>query len=380
MWTHSAGFLKSTPETYPEMQSGLSWALGALDKGYYVARVIQWRPRFFADGWGNVEAAEAAQFELCQQFKPEPPALEWEKPRGNLCVASFESPMAHRLPEEARLASFHFVSPERSDIALVEPWNSEPTAPTAIVLLMPATAEETPDGRIALAQKLAEDGVCSLILGAPFYGKRKPTNQQMHYIRTVEMFLDQSTAIVAEAASLMCWCASRWPGVPICVSGFSWGGAMTCVSSIVASQLAPSAQIVAVPYAGSATPAVLVDGLLQDDIQWSALGESADFDKTRDRLMNVLLQTHLSKIVENVEGKPQLAGLHVVNFENDGFVKAEYGEELYTIMSTCCKPDATRVFRWQSGGHVYAFLARQQLQVDAIQQACKACRGLAARL
>ena len=40
------------------------------------------------------------------------------------------------------------------------------------------------------------------------------------------------------------------------------------------------------------------------------------------------MQTHLSKIVEPLEGKAQIAGLRAVSFENDGFVKPEYGEEL----------------------------------------------------
>ena len=34
---------------------------------------------------------------------------------------------------------------------------------------------------------------------APFHGSRKPKNQEMHYVRSVGMYLEQSTAIVEEA-------------------------------------------------------------------------------------------------------------------------------------------------------------------------------------
>ena len=45
------------------MWSGFSWALGALDNAYTLTHLRSQRPRFFADGWGDVNAAEAAQVE-----------------------------------------------------------------------------------------------------------------------------------------------------------------------------------------------------------------------------------------------------------------------------------------------------------------------------
>ncbi|CAE7524228.1 Abhd18 [Symbiodinium natans] len=368
------------------MWSGFSWALGALDNAYTLTHLRPQRPRFFADGWGDLEAAEAAQSELFQRTPGAPPSLRWAEARGNVCGATFRSPQAGRLPEEAQDAHFLFVSPQEEGKAKIRPWEatrdpSDVERPSAIVVLLPATGEETADARAALAQELAKTSMCSLILTAPLYGDRKPKNQQMHYIRSVGMYLEQSTAIVEEAALAVRWCVHAWPGVPICVSGYSWGGAMTCLTAILASRWEPSAQVLAVPYAGSATPAVLVDGLLQDDIQWSSLADGEPFQETRDRLLQVLLKTHLSKIIESVEGQEdagtqgKIAGLHAVSFENDAFVKPEYGEELFALTSRCCKPSARRELAWQPGGHVYAFLARRRVQVPAIQQACA---GLAA--
>lgn len=353
------------------MWSGFSWALGALDNAYALTHLRSQRPRFFADGWGDIKAAEAAQVEAFKREPVELPQMQWGEPKGNVCAATFRSPQAGRLPEEVGDASFFFVSPEESSI---RPWDASTeasSAPSAIVVLLPATGEQGRGGRVALAQELAKSGMCSLVPTAPFYGGRKPKNQEMHYVRSVGMYLEQSTAIVEEAAVAIRWCVRCWPGVPICVSGFSWGGAMTCLTAILASIWEPSAEILAVPYAGSATPAVLVDGLLQDDIQWSSLAkEEEPFEETRARLQEVLLRTHLSKILVPLEDKAKIAGLRAVSFENDGFVKPEYGEELFTLTRKCCKPGAQQELVWQPGGHAYAFLARKRLQVAAIQQAC----------
>ncbi|CAE7753461.1 Abhd18 [Symbiodinium sp. CCMP2592] len=353
------------------MGSGFSLALGALDNAYTLTHLRSQRPRFFADGWGDINAAEAAQVKAFQREPAEIPQMQWGKPTGNVCAATFRSPQAERLPEEVGDVSFFFVSPAESTI---RPWEASPeasSAPSAIVVLLPATGEQGRGGRVAIAQELAKSGMCSLVPTAPFYGSRKPKNQEMHYVRSVGMYLEQSTAIVEEAAVAIRWCVRCFPGVPICVSGFSWGGAMTCLTAILASIWEPSAQILAVPYAGSATPAVLVDGLLQDDIQWSSLAKADEpFEETRDRLLKVLLQTHLSKILGPLEGKAQISGLRAVSFENDRFVKPEYGEELFKLTSKCCKPSAQQALVWQPGGHVYAFLARKRVQVAAIQHAC----------
>ncbi|KAL3907716.1 MAG: hypothetical protein SGPRY_010075 [Prymnesium sp.] len=133
--------------------------------------------------------------------------------------------------------------------------------------------------------------------------------------------------------------------------------------------------IVAVPYAGSATPAVVVDGLLEDDITWSALkaSEGEAFEETRERLLRHLMKTHLSILLPSLSARGScLAGLHAISFENDFFVKPEYGEELFKLTRTCCLAGARNVLEWQSGGHVYAFLARSQLQTRAIHAALSA--------
>ena len=389
-----------------ESLSSVGGALaGSLDRAYYLMRFAKNRPRFFSDGWGDVEEQKKIQANLIERLStPECckesrklASLRWDDhPRVGtsgavICRAIFESPQSDALPEASKMARFYFVSPANS----VQPWKSlsssaSPSSsdggdsPKGIVLLLPSTGEQGSEGRLQLAERLAEEnGFCSLVLTAPLYGARKPAEQQMHYARTVALYLLQSSTIIEEAALLLCWCADRWPGVPLCVSGFSWGGAMTCVSAILASQWARGAEVLAVPYAGSATPAVIVDGLLQDDVDWPALAAkdgNEPFESTRARLLKLLLQTHLSEIVKpicdgNAKGRPQLAGLRAVSFENDYFVVRAYGEELFDIASSCCAPGAAKTLVWKGGGHVCAFLRRMRVQKEAIQEAFRALRG-----
>ena len=158
---------------------------------------------------------------------------------------------------------------------------------------------------------------------------------------------------------------------------------MTCVSAILASQWARGAKVLAVPYAGSATPAVIVDGLLQDDVDWPALAANdgnEPFESTRARLLKLLLETHLSEIVKpicggNAKGRPQLAGLRAVSFENDYFVVRAYSEELFDVASSCCAPGAAKTLVWKGGGHLCAFLRRTRVQKEAIQEAFRALLG-----
>eukprot|EP00928_Gymnodinium_smaydae_P031979 TRINITY_DN23292_c0_g1_i2.p1 TRINITY_DN23292_c0_g1~~TRINITY_DN23292_c0_g1_i2.p1 ORF type:complete len:387 (-),score=61.16 TRINITY_DN23292_c0_g1_i2:121-1281(-) len=366
-------------------------AVGVLDRAYYFTRISRSRPRFFPDGWGDLSCALRVQSNLINRMCDAEScsdarklrSLRWETPTtrtsSTTCVGSFDSPQELLLPPASKTCNFLFVSPTGG----VQPWDaneskSAQASPKGVVLLMPSTGEQDEGGRLELAERLAaESDMCSVIITAPLYGVRRPPEQEMHYARTVELYLTQSSAIIEEAALLVCWCADRWPSVPVCVSGFSWGGAMTCCSAILASQWAAPARVLAVPYAGSATPAVIVDGLLEDDIDWPALagdGEAEPYEATRSRLLRTLLDTHLSEIMKPILERQcgKLAGLHAVSFGDDHFVKPEYGEELFELASQCCDANVTKVLEWRNGGHVAAFLRRPHVQTAAIQAAFQA--------
>ena len=362
------------------MGGAFSTVAGLLDRVYYCFRFIGNRPRFFADGWGDLAKIESLYEEkfkdLASGAKVRVPEVLWDESRveseADLCAGSFVSPQHSNLPNESKLCKFKMVVPA----GCPRPWHSGTTcmaaSPSGVVVLLPATGEQGSAGRLSMARELAnKNGLCCVIITAPFYGSRKPANQALHYIRSLEKYLIQSAAIIEEATMLLAWCAERWPGVPLCLSGFSWGGAMASVAALFASQRLPLASVLAVPYAGSATPAVIVDGLLQDDISWNALAadQSEPVAKTRELLLQELLKTHLVRFCEHIgPGGGRIAGLQAVSFQNDHFVKASYAEELYALMSSkCCTAKAPKTLEWQEGGHAVAFLRKARLQTGAIQ-------------
>ena len=77
---------------------------------------------------------------------------------------------------------------------------------------------------------------------------------------------------------------------------------MAACASVVAAQWCRAPHLVAAaPYAGSATPAVIVDGLLEGDIDWTALrGAAGTRADAKARLFPILLKMHLNRFTEAV--------------------------------------------------------------------------------
>ena len=242
--------------------------------------------------------------------------------------------------------------------------------------MLPATAEQGSGPRVTAAEVLAkESNMASIIITAPFYGARRPPGQPMHYVCTVGDFWNAGTAIMEEAALLACWSAEQFPRAPICTTGFSWGGAMASCTGLLASQwLRPGGpRISVVPYAGSATPSVILDGLLNDDIDWTALGGRIAAESELARVFDCAhLRTLTEAILLNPEATARLAGVHVVSFRHDGFIRKSFSEDLFAHLSSCCVPGGLKQFSWKSGGHVAAFFTRGRHHIPAIARALDA--------
>lgn len=417
----------------------LIWrCVGLMDNLYILTRLFKGRdrPLFFSDGWGDLQVIRSMFASTCEDLKcgsvvrklADAGPLRWASADdgalpaslAGMCIrkGSFRSPCHTALPAESRDCDVEFCYPEGTayDLPWVEssgtPSNASGSAPPAIVLLLPATGEEDSSERRQIAHALAARGLCSIIVTAPYYGTRRPARQRGHYVRTVAGYLIQSAALTFEAAHVMRCCAARWPGVQLCLSGFSWGGAMSGVVGVVGSQCLAdsSARVVAVPYAGSPTAAVIADGVLAADIDWSALAtaprdvgggasegtpgpHALDAAATRAELLKELLAMHLSSFTDALkEGdrsrQRSLDGLHAVCFRDDSFVKVEYADELYQLLASCCrgaggggdagspKPDGAAalqapasVQQWLGGGHARAYLSKAQLLPQIILSA-----------
>jgi hypothetical protein len=376
------------------LSSIFSSLLGLLDRLYFIARFAPRRPRYFKDGWGEVETAQkyadvavkylAVGLPGALPLEPVSKTLKWgdeypTKLGADVVIArrgSFKSPLHHVLPEPARICYFVVVCPASMKTF---PWtgNSSPShplqLPAGVSIVLPAIGEHGSGARVAMAELLAsESNVASIIITAPFYGQRKPQNQPLHYVRTVGDFWNIGTAIMEEAALLACWAADQFPLARMCTTGFSWGGAMASCTALIASQWLPqdSPAITVAPYAGSATPSVILEGILEDDIDWAALGGKK---KARPTLAQIFDTAHLRSlsqaILSNSESAARLGGVHAVSFRHDSFVNKSFSEDLFECLSSCCYPGANKDLSWKSGGHITAFFTRYRYHVQAIRAA-----------
>lgn len=310
------GWLLETPPA--------GWALGALDRAYYLQRALggSGRPRLFSRGWGDELPAVMAEYDavISRLRAGAPPfggdggggappplaGMEWEAELpvapiaavgGGPAVRRFvarhgaaPSPLAHILPPgPSRVLRFLYVG----DAGARAPWDDGGVGaglppPATVAVILPATGEQGYADRLGVARsllaRLAADGhgpAAAVLVMAPLYAARKATDdgQVRHYVTSVGRYQAQSLAVMSEGAALAAWAhaafAPRGGARRLVVTGFSWGAAMAGCAALLASALLPpgvgAERLVAVPYVGSCSPEPVVAGVLADDVDWVAL-------------------------------------------------------------------------------------------------------------
>jgi hypothetical protein len=316
----------------------VGWALGALDRAYYLQRALggAGRPRLFSRGWGEELSAVMAEYDAVigrlRAGRPPyggdgsaPPlaGLAWEDelPVAPIAAATggggggssssgrvvrrfvarhgaAPSPLAHVLPPgPPRTLRFLYVS----DTGARLPWDDDGGGsggggglppPATVAVVLPATGEQGYADRLGLARallaRLAADGhgpSAAVLVMAPLYAARKATDdgQLRHYVTSVGRYQAQSLAVMAEGAALAGWAHAAFAPAGgarrLVLTGFSWGAAMAGCAALLASALLPpgegAARVVAVPYVGSCSPEPVVAGVLADDVDWAALEADA---------------------------------------------------------------------------------------------------------
>ena len=227
-----------------------------------------------------------------------------------------------------------------------------------------------------MADDLSKKGYASLLLMMPFYGRRKAPNQSRHYIRTVEHYIKAAQAAMLEAASLVRWARREFPGVPICVAGLSYGGAMAACTACVAQD--PLATVSAV---GSDSARVLVTGLLSRQVCWASLARDRP-GRTRpqveEELLAVLSARSVAALADALERRPAAlrGGLRravCVNAEHDAFVPVGDARALHAAMRRVGRlvgldPESAVEVEWVPGGHVSAIAMAARFVNPAIQR------------
>ena len=223
---------------------------------------------FFKDGWGDLPRLR----EIRSDRQPSRTAstdrglLGGDRGDGTALLppGAFLSPYTDLpLPPESRTAFFELVLPRNS------------SRKTPICIHFAATGDEGfARRRRALALPLLRDGIGSLILENPYYGRRRPPGQHKKMLNRFSDLWAMGGAAVEEGRSLMQWLRREgYERLGVC--GISMGGSMAARVAVL--EEAPVAMIGCVT-AHSAS-AVFTEGILKNYLAWEVLNRELNGSK-----------------------------------------------------------------------------------------------------
>lgn len=301
------------------------------------AAILRWGPesiRFFGDGWGDEDLLEPIDF---GGFPAEPIDVRWLTSRTTDTTVvrhgTFVSPL-ELLPSRARHGSVISIEPH------------EPT--DRAVVLMPAWNEHEPSVRVALAQRLSEHGIRSLILENAYFGSRHPDPHGGHPIRTVSDFMLMGASACIEARCLLA--GLRAEGATVGVAGYSMGGN---TAALVGGSMPFPVAVAALAVSHSPAP-VFLDGVLWYGVAWDALGGHDAAEELREVLGRVS--------VLHLPPPPHVGHAVLVGATTDAYIPREATEALAAHW-----PGAD--LRWEPGGHATLVWLRKGRLVRAVTDA-----------
>lgn len=209
--------------------------------------------KFFSQGWGDRNILAQS---LIQRARPAAADVTSTGEDQLAQILRFPSPRASELPHESKIADALFILPDG--------WDQD----TPVCVQLAATGDEGFEARQKfVAEPLASKGIGSVILENPFYGTRRPPDQDGTYVRTVSDLWLMGLAVVAETRAILAWL--RQQGfLNLGVTGVSMGGAMVSQAAALTNEPLAVCACIA-PHC--ATP-VFLEGVLSKYVDWEALG------------------------------------------------------------------------------------------------------------
>lgn len=302
---------------------------------------------FFKDGWGELSLVREIRRSGSHLEPPRSINVRWEETvetgAAVLRRGSFPSPYTDLpLPMESRTAFVEMVLPK-----VVK-------RTTPICIHFAATGDEGFARRRALALPLLREGIGSLILENPYYGRRRPFGQCKKMLNRFSDLWAMGGAAVEEGRSLMQWLRSEgYERLGLC--GISMGGSMAARVAVLEER--PVAMIGFVT-AHSAS-AVFTEGILKNYLAWEVLNRELDAEGPAIALMRELLDlTDLRRFPPLL--RPEAALL--VAASRDAYIPPASAAMLHAHW-----PGST--MRWLRTGHVGAFLFHRRDFLRAIRDA-----------
>jgi pimeloyl-ACP methyl ester carboxylesterase len=221
------------------------------------------------------------------------------------------------------------------------------TAERLVELHQKSCKKAKPDA-VALAKRLAQRGIRSLILENPYYGTRHPDPTEPQPIRTVNDFMTMGGAAVSEARGILTWLNEG--GWEAGIAGYSMGGNTAALTSAIVPFPVATAALAASHSPGP----VFLDGVLRGGIAWEALGGLDQEQALRDALDSVS--------VLHIDPQPHTAAAVVVGARSDAYVPTTATEAL-------AKHWPGSDLRLLPGGHATLVWFRKDALADAIVDA-----------
>ncbi|HOS77364.1 MAG TPA: alpha/beta hydrolase family protein, partial [Syntrophales bacterium] len=303
---------------------------------------------FFRDGWGDLPLLERLAREGPVQTPAPAIRIDWEPPRDApgavLQAGSFASPFTGAgFPEASRTAYVERILPRGAD------------ARTSVCVHFAATGDEGFERRRrTLALPLAREGIGSLLLENPFYGRRRPPDQHSKMLNRFSDLWAMGGATVLEGRALV-----RWLGEAGCerigVSGVSMGGGMAAQVGVLAERPVAIASFIT-PNSASA---VFTEGVLKHYLAWDVLNRQLDGKGAAVEFMRTLLDlSDLRRLPP--PARPDAA--YLVAAKRDAYIPPAAAERLHAHW-----PGSH--LQWLNTGHIGAFLFHRRTFLAAIRSA-----------
>ena len=299
--------------------------------GLAVARGPE-RLKFFSEGWGDPGALEPPDLAISAAEPITPRWVVGAPDDGRITSHGVYESTVDDLPVRSRHGSVISIEPQ--------------AGAHRTVILMAAWNEHDPRIRVALAHRLTERGIRSLIPENPYYGSRHPDPTDHQPIRTVADFMTMGASAVLEAKGLLTgW---RSSGDALGVSGYSMGAN---IAAIVSATLDFPVATAALAASHSPGP-VFLDGVLRHGIAWDAL----DGHDSEERLRGILNSASVLRVTAAAHTEHAV----VVGARSDGYIPRQATTDLADHW-----PGSE--LRIHPGGHATLIWYHKRLLVDAIE-------------
>jgi len=312
------------------------------------------RKRFFSRGWGELSMLkELVSGSLPRVREERDIEISWEREfqEGGVLIRQgvFQSPV-----DESLLAP----GCEKAYVEWVMPADAHFPP---VTLHFAATGDEGfLRRRIAFALPLARLGISSMILENPYYGARRPKNQDGKYLLYVSDLWKMGRMAAEEGLALSRWLIKEGYELQV-ACGVSMGGHIAAKVANFSSQPIGCVAFIA-PHSAEA---VYLEGLLKNYVAWDVLEK-----EWREKLpAGQFFREVLSKTdIREVPPSHPMEKAVIIGALNDAYIPRKSVLILHRHW-----PDAK--LRWVPGGHVSAFIRHRKTMIDALIEVIRELGG-----